>query len=612
MASAKKWDYIFFEAYDQPWKVTLHEGRVAAHWGLFYADNKPKFQNKSLQKIMVVNYQIGDFLVYYFVIAILFYLTFYLTLQQINFKAKLLMSFLTHLLAFPFAWMLTEMKLIYIFQNIVFMILFIPIMFILIALVLYKIQQMLEIIGDKPLKTLKSKLKSDAAPFVSIHVPCSNEEPDMVINTLQSLLNLDYENYEIICIDNNTKVESLWKPVENFCQEHKEKIKFVHIEKLGGYKAGALKLALDYTSPRAEIIGIIDSDYIVDQNWLKTCVPYFYDPTIGSVQAPQDYIEDYNTLFERSIYDEYIGFFRIGMQQRNEYNAIIQHGTMLLISRDALIKSGSWQLDTIVEDTDLGLRLLINGYQCLYVDKVLGRGVLPKSFKEYCKQRFRWVFGAFRTTIKYFKYFTFIKGKLKLSQRIHFMLGWLNWYVLIFSFLFTLSSIIYSTFMITISANYLQHYFFQIPIIVFILIELITTIVTYRIRVKISYARIFYSMLASAALIWTIAFASLRGIFTKKYPFLVTGKQKSKTYLFSKPILIPLIFSLVCLFLGIYISITDSYLNSEYILWGFMSFIIAFPALQTMVMAYFEKRKITNYDTKVESKGIVSIKSHNV
>jgi cellulose synthase/poly-beta-1,6-N-acetylglucosamine synthase-like glycosyltransferase len=52
---------------------------------------------------------------------------------------------------------------------------------------------------------------------------------------------------------------------------------------------------------------------------------------------------------------EYAGFFDIGMVQRNEFNAIIMHGTMCLIRRAALESVGGWSSDTIVEDTDLGL-----------------------------------------------------------------------------------------------------------------------------------------------------------------------------------------------------------------------------------------------------------------
>ena len=50
-------------------------------------------------------------------------------------------------------------------------------------------------------------------PMVSLHVPAHNEPPDMVIETLRSLVRLDYPRYEIILIDDNTDDEDLWRPV---------------------------------------------------------------------------------------------------------------------------------------------------------------------------------------------------------------------------------------------------------------------------------------------------------------------------------------------------------------------------------------------------------------
>src|SRR5262249_53919373 len=40
-------------------------------------------------------------------------------------------------------------------------------------------------------------------PKVSVHVPCYNEPPAMVIATLDALARLDYENFEVILLDNN-------------------------------------------------------------------------------------------------------------------------------------------------------------------------------------------------------------------------------------------------------------------------------------------------------------------------------------------------------------------------------------------------------------------------
>ncbi len=84
--------------------------------------------------------------------------------------------------------------------------------------------------------------------FVSLHVPAYNEPPDMVIETLRSLQGLDYANYEIIAIDDNSDDESLWRPLESWCIDHQ--IKFVHLENWPGYKSGALNYALEHMIDR--------------------------------------------------------------------------------------------------------------------------------------------------------------------------------------------------------------------------------------------------------------------------------------------------------------------------------------------------------------------------
>jgi hypothetical protein len=78
-------------------------------------------------------------------------------------------------------------------------------------------------------------------PFVSLHVPAHNEPPDMVIETLRSLLNLDYPSYEVILIDDNTDDERLWRPVESWCARHG--VTFAHLDDWPGYKSGALNYA---------------------------------------------------------------------------------------------------------------------------------------------------------------------------------------------------------------------------------------------------------------------------------------------------------------------------------------------------------------------------------
>ena len=86
---------------------------------------------------------------------------------------------------------------------------------------------------------------------------------------------------------------------------------------------------------KASHIAVIDSDYQVEPFWLRRVLPYFADPSIALVQGPQDYRDGRENLFKAMAYEEYRGFFHIGMVERNENNAIIQHGTMTIVSRRA-------------------------------------------------------------------------------------------------------------------------------------------------------------------------------------------------------------------------------------------------------------------------------------
>src|SRR5439155_5107394 len=58
----------------------------------------------------------------------------------------------------------------------------------------------------------------EVAPRVSIHVPTYNEPPQMVIETLNALARLDYENFEVIVLDNNTQDSETWQPVQAHCR----------------------------------------------------------------------------------------------------------------------------------------------------------------------------------------------------------------------------------------------------------------------------------------------------------------------------------------------------------------------------------------------------------
>ena len=54
-------------------------------------------------------------------------------------------------------------------------------------------------------------------PKVSLHLAICNEPPEMVIQTLDALAKLDYPDFEVLVIDNNTKDPAVWRPVQAYC-----------------------------------------------------------------------------------------------------------------------------------------------------------------------------------------------------------------------------------------------------------------------------------------------------------------------------------------------------------------------------------------------------------
>src|SRR5437867_12393516 len=118
----------------------------------------------------------------------------------------------------------------------------------------------------------------------------------MLKQTLDAISRLNYPSFECVLVINNTPDPALWLPVEEHCRELGARFKFVNVEELAGFKAGALRLAQVHTAADAEIIGVIDADYAVHPDWLKDLVPAFAHPTIGLVQAPQDHRDGDRTV----------------------------------------------------------------------------------------------------------------------------------------------------------------------------------------------------------------------------------------------------------------------------------------------------------------------------
>ncbi len=273
---------------------------------------------------------------------------------------------------------------------------------------------------------------------------------------------------------------------------------------------------------------MIDSDYQVESDWLKRLVVHFDEPEVAIVQAPQDYRDFNENAFKAMCYAEYKGFFHIGMVTRNERNAIIQHGTMTLVRRKVLQEVGGWGETTITEDAELGLKIFEHGYQATYESTSYGRGVMPDTFMDYKKQRYRWAYGAMQIMREHAGALFLNQTHLNLGQRYHFIAGWLPWIADGFNFIFTLLAIIWSLLMISNPIHFnAPNIMISLVPILFFGFKLLKMLALYRTRMHASFVTATGAAVAGLALSHTIAKAVLSGLFIgRKVPFLRTPKGR--------------------------------------------------------------------------------------
>jgi exo-beta-1,3-glucanase (GH17 family)/cellulose synthase/poly-beta-1,6-N-acetylglucosamine synthase-like glycosyltransferase len=530
-ADSEKITYYIVEAFDQPWKMSL-EGSAGAYWGIFNADRQPKYPMDS-DVITMPNWEHWAT-----VFSIVLMGLFLFTRSSLKLPGLLFFGLIANLAASTIFWSVSigaqqyQTNLTMVFWGILIL------MQVMAAVILLiESLEIAEVIWHRKTARTFQPLKPSPDfkyPKVSLHLPIHNEPPDMVRMTLEALNKVDYPNLEVLVMDNNTKDPAVWEPVKADCERLGPKFRFFHLENWPGFKAGAINHALEQTAPDAEIIAVIDSDYILSPDWLNCMVPYFDNENVGFIQSPQDYRDRDQSAFKSFCYWEYAGFFNIGMVQRNEYNAIIQHGTMTMIRKSAFLEVGNWSEWCICEDSELGLRLYEAGYDSVYVKDSFGKGVMPDTMSGYMTQRYRWVYGAMQIIKAHWRNFLPSKNpKLTSAQKYYFIAGWLPWFSDALALVFTMTSLILTAVILydpihsELPANA-----FLLPTVGIFSFKIIRGLWLYQARVPCSVWQSLGASLSGLSLTHTVAKGTIQGLFTSGKPFMRTPKFEQHGALF--------------------------------------------------------------------------------
>ncbi|TLY72647.1 MAG: glycosyltransferase [Gammaproteobacteria bacterium] len=517
--------YYVMEAFDQPWKAYL-EGAVGSYWGVYDVNRHPKFAFTA-PIVRVPEWHIlaaASVAVALVVLGLL-----YLNSDSLRNRGRSFLAVVVYATATIAVWVIYDftqqyMTLSSVIAGVLLLLGMLGVMLVLLA----EAHEWAEAHWVEYRRRLGAPLMSSDArsPRVSIHVPAYNEPPAMLIETLDALARLDYPDFEVLVIDNNTSDEAVWRPVEAHCAQLGPRFRFFHVAPLAGFKAGALNYARARTAPDAEIVAVIDSDYVVDARWLRDLTPAFRDQRIAIVQAPQDYRDEGASAFKAMCYAEYRGFFHIGMITRNERNAIIQHGTMTMVRRRQLEDCGGWAEWCITEDAELGLRIFEAGFDASFVPSSYGRGLMPDTFVDFKKQRFRWAYGAMQILKAHARALFLEGGPLSPGQRYHFIAGWLPWTADGCNLLFNLAALAWSVAMVWAPRH------IEPPLVVYSVLplslftfKLAKLIHLYHARVGANTRQTLAAAVAGLALTHTIGKAAIKGLLTRDEPFFRTPKQ---------------------------------------------------------------------------------------
>lgn len=280
---------------------------------------------------------------------------------------------------------------------------------------------------------------SGHTPSISILAPAYNEGATIIEN-VKSLLNIHYNNMEVIVINDGSKDDSIQKLMEAYQLVQVPYVFSTHIatkpvraiykssnpvyrkllvvDKENGGKADALNVGINVAAN--DILVCIDVDCILEQDaMLKLVKPFLEerdcrviatggvvrianscevkDGKIIRVHLPEEFIPRVQTL-------EYIRAFLLGRMAWSRLNGLLLiSGAFGAFDREIAIKAGGYNHNTVGEDMELVVRMrrymeeMKVPYKVAYIPDPLCWTEAPASYKILGRQRNRWTRGTIET-----------------------------------------------------------------------------------------------------------------------------------------------------------------------------------------------------------------------
>lgn len=271
--------------------------------------------------------------------------------------------------------------------------------FLCVGMIIYAIYMHVATLHNKrKLKKNPQVINEDYKPFVTVMIPAHNEE-GVITQTIQNILEMNYEKFEVIVIDDRSE-DNTAAVIKNLESQYEKVRALVRDKDAFPGKSAVLNDALCIAN--GEAILVFDADARVTPDFLSKLIPNLSPDDVGAVQARKVILnKDFNIL-TRCQNNEYTldSHFQIGRDSVK--GAVELRGNGELIKKSAIESIGGWNEETITDDLDMSTRLHIKGWDVRFCPEaiVYEEGIIYLT--PLFRQRRRWLEGSIRRYLEHF------------------------------------------------------------------------------------------------------------------------------------------------------------------------------------------------------------------
>ena len=243
-------------------------------------------------------------------------------------------------------------------------------------------------------KVIKKEEKDDFLK-ISIIIPAYNEEIS-ISSCINSMLNLNYPNYEIIVVDDGSLDNTFIK-----ASEFNDKgVKTIRQNNTG--KPGAINSGIKSAS--GKIVLTVDADSKLHPDALKWISRRFSKNLRLGAVAGNVKVDNHKGLMKILQSLEYTTSINLLKKSQSILHCVmIVPGAIAALKTEVLHEVGGFPTDTFAEDFDITMKILQAGYHVEYESRAIAFTQAPNSIEDLMKQRRRWSRGILQVLAKYQK-----------------------------------------------------------------------------------------------------------------------------------------------------------------------------------------------------------------